>query len=312
MEEQERPSKTWDLSIVVPTYRREEVLVETITHLLRLHPAPREILVIDQSEDHIPSVADALKAWADSGEIQCIRLSEPSITRAMNVGLQAARAQIVLFVDDDIVPVPNLVEAHGVSHQVPEAAAVAGRVIQPWQQGLDFSKGTKFHFASMETTWPAEFFGGNFSIKRDIALAVGGFDENFVSVAYNFEAEFAFRLRSNGYRILFAPEACIHHRKIESGGTRSFGDHLRTIKPDHSVGAYYCILRTCGGWRKIKRLATRTIRTVMTRHHLRRPWWIPLTLIGELRGLVWALRLSQSGPRYLGRFTNTTRQAPNT
>jgi len=35
--------------------------------------------------------------------------------------------------------------------------------------------------------------GGNFSVKRDLALRLGGFDENFVHVAYRFEAEFCDR-----------------------------------------------------------------------------------------------------------------------
>ena len=35
----------------------------------------------------------------------------------------------------------------------------------------------------------------------------------------------------------------------------------------------------------------RPLRAVRTRHHLRRPWWIPLTLAAEFGGFVWALGL---------------------
>jgi len=46
---------------------------------------------------------------------------------------------------------------------------------------------------------------------------------------------------------------------------------------------------------------------VATRHHLRRPWWIPLTLIAELRGMAWALALFLRGPKYPATTRNLTR-----
>ena len=141
--------------------------------------------------------------------------------------------------------------------------------------------------------------GCNFSVRRDVALALGGFDENFVKVAYRFEAEFAYRLRRAGHRIYYQPAACIHHLKVTTGGTRSFGEHLTTVKPDHAVGAYYYSLRTWDGWASLGVFLGRPLRAAMTRHHLRRPWWIPATLIAEITGMLWALALYLRGPRYL-------------
>jgi len=40
-------------------------------------------------------------------------------------------------------------------------------------------------------------------------------------------------------------------------------------------------------------------RAISTRHHLRRPWWIPTTLIAEFSGMAWALALALRGPRYV-------------
>ena len=59
--------------------------------------------------------------------------------------------------------------------------------------------------------------GGNFTIRREIALKLGGFDEQFVSVGYNFESEFAYRLNRAGYRIFYEPEACVHHLRVTEG-----------------------------------------------------------------------------------------------
>ena len=141
--------------------------------------------------------------------------------------------------------------------------------------------------------------GGNFSVRRDIALRLGGFDEQFVRVAYNFEAEFAYRLRRGGHQIYYEPAALIHHLRVSGGGTRTFGDHLRSHRPNHAVGAYYFILRTWSGWQSLVRFLGRPLRAIGSRHHLRRPWWIQSTVVAELSGMAWALVLAAQGPRCL-------------
>ena len=286
------------MSIAIPTYRREQVLIDTLESVFALCPPADEILVLDQTEAHSAPVESALKELARSGRIRHLRLSSPSIPAAMNAALKAAAGDVVLFLDDDVLAEPRLTSAHLSAHRENGAAVVAGRVIQPWQEGLDFSKEIKFHFAGIKSAWIQEFMGGNFSIRRETALKLGGFDENFVGAAYHFEAEFAFRLRRAGLTIYYEPEACIHHRKVSSGGTRTFGEHLRTAAPAHSVGAYYFVLRTwrCEG--STRALLFRPICAIATRHHLRRPWFIPLTVLAELRGLFWALALACRGPRY--------------
>ncbi|MGB8739740.1 MAG: glycosyltransferase family 2 protein, partial [Xanthobacteraceae bacterium] len=252
-----------------------------------------------QTQEHSHQVSCALDLWQASGWMRWLRLKDPSIPGAMNRGLLEASHSRVLFLDDDIIPHSGLVEAHARALEKTGAALVAGRVIQPWQAGRDFSGDSEFHFASVRPAWISDFMGGNFSVRRDTALQLGGFDEQFVRVAYNFEAEFAYRLRRGGYRIYYEPAAFIHHLRVRSGGTRTFGDHLRSHRPSHAVGAYYFILRTWSGWQSVGRFLARPLRAIATKHHLRQPWWIPTTLVAELSGMVWALVLAAQGPRYL-------------
>jgi len=283
------------ITVAIPTYRREQVLLDTIAYLLDLEHAPAEILVLDQTEQHEVATENHLGELHDAGRIRWLRLATPSIPQAMNRGLLEARQDIVLFLDDDVCPEPELIAAHlAAQAQFADVLAV-GRVIQPWEEGLDFLSGGHSIFADMNAGWLTEFIGCNFSVRRDQALALGGFDENFVRVAYRFEAEFAHRWCASGRRIYFEPIACLHHLKDCGGGTRTFGEHLTTMKPDHAVGAYYFCLRTGS----IGEFLHRPFRSVATRHHLRRPWWIPLSLIAELRGMLWALALYTRGPRYV-------------
>lgn len=286
------------ISVVIPTYRREQVLVETIEQLLALDVVPAEIIIVDQSETHLPDVTARLTALAESGAIRWLRLEAPSIPHAMNCGLLAAKQSIVLFLDDDIRPEAGLISAHQQAHAIHPGALVAGRVLQPWEEGIALPDDGVFRFSGLMEAWLDEFMGGNFSLQRDAAVALGGFDENFVRVAYRFEAEFSLRWRASGRRIRFAPDALIHHLKA-GGGTRSFGDFLRTWRPDHAVGAYYFVLRACRGVELVRQFATRFLRSVGTRHHLLRPWWIPATLVAESTAMLWAIRLALSGPRYV-------------
>lgn len=288
------------LTVAIPTYRRDQVLLDTLDYLLAMNPAPAEILVLDQTEQHEPATGQRLQELHDAQNIRWLRLATPSIPQAMNRGLLEARQDIVLFLDDDIRPEAGLVAMHHAAHQQHADVLVAGRVIQPWEEGRDFSADSTFHFACMKPFWIDEFMGGNFSVRRETALALGGFDENFVRVAYRFEAEFAHRYRASGRRIRFAPDACLHHLKDVGGGTRTYGEHLTTCKPDHAVGAYYYALRTGSGGRWLKDFFVRPIRAVATRYHLLHPWGIPITLLAEARGMLWALRLFWNGPRYVG------------
>jgi GT2 family glycosyltransferase len=287
------------ISIIIPTFRRGDILIETITHLLTVRPGPAEMLVVDQTEKHQNTAEELLGTWHRDGTIKWVRLAGPSIPHAMNLGLCRAKQEVALFLDDDIVTQPGLLEEHLRALKSTGAALIAGRVIQPWQEGKDFVPDGTFSFASREAGWVGEFMGCNFSVRREIALGVGGFDERFVRVGYNFEAEFAYRLIRAGHRIFYEPAACLHHLRVSCGGTRAFGDHLRSYSPNHSVGAYYSTLRTWLGWQSFIRFCGRPLKAIATRHHLRHPWWIPATLVAELTGMVWALVLAARGPRYL-------------
>lgn len=296
-------AQTLPVTIAVPTFRREGVLVDTLKALLSLRPPAAEIIVLDQTEQHEAPTQAFLAAQAASSRIRWLRLPKPSIPKAMNRGLVEASQPIVLFLDDDIRPEPGLVASHVAAHRAQADVLVAGKVLQPWDEGRYYSADTHFHFASDSPQHIREFMGGNFSVRRSTALSLGGFDENFVRVAYRFEAEFARRWLESGRPIYFEPKACLHHLKVVEGGTRTYGNHLTTWRPNHAVGAYYYALRTAA-WRD---LVVRPFRAVATRHHLRHPWAIPTTLLAELSGIVWAVCLYLRGPR---RIDSTTGSLP--
>ena len=287
------------ITVAIVTYGRDQVLVDSLNALFALDPPPWEVVVVDQTPHHDKATELQLAAWHQEGRLRWFRLPKPAITPAMNRALLEARGERVLFVDDDIIPDPLLLVAHQRAAEAVPEALVAGRVLQTWHQGKPDPDDSIFLFNSLKRQQVKEFIGCNVSMPRRLALEIGGFDANFVKVAYRFEAEFCHRWLSAGLPIHYEPDALIHHLKTSQGGTRSYGEHLTTLQPDHAVGRYYFLLRTrraaaaCGG--SFRAL----LQSVRTRHHLRHPWWIPATLVAELRGLAWALKLHGRGPALL-------------
>ena len=298
------------LSIVIPTYRREQVLVNTIQQLLPLREklgTLSELLIIDQTEQHHSATEESLTYWSQSGLIRWLRLSKPHLTAAMNTGLKEAQGEIVLYLDDDIIPNSNLLSEHLSAHaQYVEAWTVVGQVLQPGQTAQDLRpemsrsvlwRDLDFPFNSIKQCWIENAIACNMSLKRSLCISAGGFDENFPPpVASRFETEFAKRIVRSGGKVLFAPAASIHHLAAGSGGTRSHGSHLKSASSIYGVGDCYFAFRCAKGWDLCWYLMRKPFREVRTKFHLTHPWWIPVKLIGEVRALLRAWLLAQQAP----------------
>jgi len=288
------------LTIAIPTYERGAILCETIALLLALEPPADEILIVDQTPRHPPDVEARLATFEAAGAIRRIVLPAPSIPHAMNTALREARGESVLFLDDDIIPAPDLAGAHLATLQATGAAAVVGQVLQPGEAPEHFDEDTlrrgplrdlEFRFRHDTACDVQNVMAGNLSVDRARALAIGGFDERYTAVAYRFETDFALRLTAAGGRIRFEPAASIRHLKIAGGGVRTWGDHRTSASPAHSQGDYYFARRHVPAfWRYVAR---RLAANVATRYHLKHPWTIPAKLTGELRGLAAGLSLAR-------------------
>ena len=284
------------ITVAIPTYNRGAIVAETVQRLFALDPPPDAIVVVDQSAE--PN--EALARWHREGRIQLIRLDAPSIPRAMNEGLLAAKTAVVLYLDDDVEPAPGLIAAHERAHASAEIWAVVGQILQPGEEPRHFAQpedDLEFHFSHDEGRFVANVMAGNLSVKREHAIGAGGFDENYVGAGYRFETDFALRLVAAGGKIWFSPEASLRHLKLSTGGLRSFGDHRSSPSPAHSAGDYYfAIHHRPPLWRYAMR---RLRKNVVTRYHLAHPWTIPTKLTGELRGILLARTLARRGQRLI-------------
>ena len=310
------------ISVVIPTYQREKVLIETLEYLLhyaKKTPEFLELILVDQTRQHEPETQKFLSEWKDQGAIKWFRLNQPHLTRSMNLGLLKARGDVVLFIDDDIIPNSNLLSEHLDAYRnKSDLWAVVGQISQPGEEpedlpfipsGNKLTRYLNFPFRRKEGTYIENAMAGNLSVKRNKALAIGGFDENFTPpVASRFETEFAKRLVSKGGKIWFEPKASIHHLQAKSGGTRAKGSHLNSISPRYGVGDCYYALRQGHFWESMWYILKRPFREVRTKYHLKHPWWIPVKFIGELRAIIRAIYLYRNGPKLIQALDYTERK----
>ena len=302
-----------DISVVIPTYNRSTVLLQTIQDLLDQHVKAQQLILVDQTDyAETDPVFQALKTLSEKGDVVWARRETPSIPAAMNHGLNIAKTDYVLFLDDDIRVDKDFIEQHQNANEHHAAAAHVGQILQPHESKIEPPNNYKsgrgliadlgFAFNSSVDADIRNCMAGNLCVHRSSAIAAGGFDERFIGAAYRFETEFCRRLiRSSGSPLRFASNATLHHLQASTGGTRSQSSHLTSSSGIHSMGDYYFALLESRGIERYRYMAGRFFGGVVAKFYLRHPWSIPPRLLGELRGLKLARKAMRDGQLLVNR-----------
>lgn len=222
------------LSVAIPTYGRDRVLVETLEDVLGRLGSDMELIVIDQNPSLDPAVEARLTAWHDEGALRRVRMERPSLTAARNLALRLARSDIVLFVDDDVVLSPSLLTQHVERHRSGNYAAVGGRVYE-WQYGDERPNWGDPRANDnpqqlpppygLDHVGPANWvLGGHVSVRKADVIAVGGYDENFVGPAFGEDTDLALRLTAAGKVVFFDSTISLVHLRSRAGGCRIPGN----------------------------------------------------------------------------------------
>ena len=143
---------------------------------------------------------------------------KPGAAATRNVGIREATGDIILFIDDDILAEPNLIESHLRYHAENPGCSVVGTVNSPWEKSNDpflrylRDKGI-FNPYSIACNRPMDFsyyHTGNVSTSRKQLHDVGGFNEEFF--VYGMEdIELGYRLEQLGSRMIPGPAAQASH-----------------------------------------------------------------------------------------------------
>ncbi len=291
------------VSIVIPTYMREGVLVDTLRYVRALLGERDEVVVVDQTPEHEPGTTAALETLARDGRVRWVRKERPGISEAMNVGALLARGDLVLFLDDDVVPGTGLLEEHRAAlSEEGGALSTCGQILQPWDDApagsvRDREMGFDFSYSGPAEIVPV--MAGNFGVRRETFLAVGGMDEVFEGGAHRCDAEVGYRLLARtGRRTRFVPGASLRHL-LAGGGTRAHGHKDSWAAIGSAVGDYYFGFRCLGLGGAVRHAARRVARAPFNRNTARRPWLVLSILLREAVAFLRAALLAARPGRYV-------------
>ena len=207
------------VSVVIPTLDRADMVAATIDCIEQqtISRTEYEVLVIDNnSSDHTQAVL-AEKA-ATYPNIRLFTQLKRGAAATRNVGIREAKGEIVLFIDDDILAEPNLIETHLSAHRLHPKSSVIGAVVSPWDEStvpfLRYLRDRAIFNPYSIACGPMDFsyyHTGNVSSPRKLLLEVGGFNEEFFFYGME-DIELGYRLERAGSRMVYSPEAKAVHR----------------------------------------------------------------------------------------------------
>ncbi|MBI4320708.1 MAG: glycosyltransferase [Chloroflexi bacterium] len=211
-------------SVVIPTHNRKELLQQVLLALAGQSYAQDHyevVVVVDGSED---GTIDMLRQIEVPYGLRWMCQERRGVARSRNAGAACAQGEIILFLDDDVIPVPDLLAEHA-RHHHDEKAVVIGRLSPAvgskrpgwarWEEQL-----LDRHFRTLDEkrrkVVGRHVYSGNFSVRKSHFVAIGGFDETLPRAE---DIDLGYRLEQRGLHFYFSPRANgIHcgYRSFES------------------------------------------------------------------------------------------------
>jgi poly-beta-1,6-N-acetyl-D-glucosamine synthase len=208
------------VSVLIAAWNEEVGIRATLESVVRTHYPHLEIVVVndgstDRTEKIVQQYISEYRTKHAKSEItfQYSFVTNGGKARALNVGLKIATGDIIVTVDADSVmdhrAIRKLVRHYGDA----EVASVAGNVsignrTRPLGiiQQLEYLYG--FYFKRADSLLNAIYIvgGAAASYRRDVIIALGGFDETMVTE----DIELSTRLQDHGYKVRYAPDAIVY------------------------------------------------------------------------------------------------------
>lgn len=245
------------IAIVIVTYNRRESLADTLRSItVSCTTPPNELVVVDQGPEYDHSVIIgplAARGIRCSYVYSCYRC----LAAARNIGISHVNTDVVLFLDDDIEILTDIVSAHAARYACePAIVATAGHVVvEPFSE----------RFVRLNTTTPSGAYvrggrGCHMSFSRKTLESIGGFN-SFITQSGD-ESEVFALIAKRGLLVGNCPAAVVKHL-VKPGGTRSvtadsfpwymiyFRDNLARVGRLHGV-----LAAVAWPWLNFRRMVT--------------------------------------------------------
>jgi|GEM_PF-273651 len=228
------PPSTRRATIIICTHRFNQRLVNAIRSVARqtIPAADYEVIVVNNNPAHNQLAASLAQIRAqdydsDADRLRLVVCPIPGLSAARNVGIAAARGEIICFIDDDAIAEPNWLE-HILSayDQNPDAGVVGGYIVLsvPRRRPKALAPGLEkywSHFVGAHAVymranaWYEYPWGANWTARRDALLRAGGFRTRYGRKGDDFgggeEIAAAAMIARLGYSVGVQPTARVRH-----------------------------------------------------------------------------------------------------
>jgi glycosyltransferase involved in cell wall biosynthesis len=228
-------------TVLICTYNRAELLGETLDSLARCRTglAWNVVIVDNNSTDRTPAVVTSRIA---NFPVQLVYLFEPrqGKSNALNTGLEATDAEIVIFTDDDVRVSEGWVEASCRPMLDDRSIDYTGGPVLPiWEttrpSWLDEARADLWGTLAILDYGSQPFvfedrrrvpLGANMAVRRRLIERIGGFDPKLGRIGNSLlgqeQAEFFCRSRAIGARGVYVPAMSLHHHVPARRLTREY------------------------------------------------------------------------------------------
>lgn len=217
--------KTIDLTVIVITYNRADMLARALESLLRQETDGNlafEILVVDDgSTDRTAALVKQLARTTTQPELRYVRQDNGGIASARNLGAAKARGAWLAFFDDDQLAAPRwLIELYATAKDQ-KLYCVGGPVLLQLPPSPPIVLGPKTRgilgekvVGNLRRKSPKNALGtGNLLVHRSLLEQVGGFDP---ALRKGSDTDFFWKIDRAGASLGIAPKALIYHIIPES------------------------------------------------------------------------------------------------
>lgn len=195
-----------EASIIIPTYNRKYILEKCLEALFSQdYPKDKyEIILIDDGSTD--GTEQMVKSLSPSCKLHYIKNKKRlGQSKSRNKGIELARGEYIIFVDSDIIVVPEFVREHLEFHRLYKDVIVNGQLIYicSLKQVGEKKKGFwDISFSSFNTA--------NASVKKEHLIKAGGFDEDLLPYGWQ-DVELGYRLKKMGLKKKKNKKALAYH-----------------------------------------------------------------------------------------------------
>jgi glycosyltransferase involved in cell wall biosynthesis len=226
------------VSVVIPAYNAAEFLQRTVDSAINQTYENLEILIVDDgSTDETGRIAQEISE--KFLHVKYLRKMNGGVSSARNFGIQAARGEYVTFLDADDLWHPLKIASQMAALEADGDRGVACFSLYRIIDLNDRVLRTSWFWPAMDFTLSPHIVihpvgnGSSMLVRRDIALAVGGFEEDYVRLNAGGCEDLDFELKVVAkYPVKCVPEHHVGYRVYE--GNMS-SDRLRMSRAINMV-----------------------------------------------------------------------------